>query len=67
MEGEGRCAGGVYAPPRDMQDDLDAVRRHSFLPSPRLRARGLIKFLTTPKKHPGAGVTTTKDIGEKAK
>ena len=27
-----------------------------------IRARALIKFLTTPKKHPGAGVTTTKKI-----
>ena len=32
-----------------------------------IRARGLIKFLTTPKKHPGAAVTTSNDIGEKAK
>ena len=27
-----------------------------------IRARALIKFLTTPKKHPGAGVTTTKKL-----
>ena len=32
----------------------------------RVGVRDLI-ILTTPKKHPGAGVTTSNDIGEKAK
>ena len=43
------------------------VTTGSATPLLTVRVRALIKFLTTPKKHPGAGVTTSNDIGEKAK